>query len=506
MANRKHIKWLLQGVESWNKRQNKNRFRADLSDINLYTEFKKAGKLDGVGNIPLARIKLIQSNFSNCWFSNGDPAAGVDFSRAQLGGSDFSNASLRQSKMVGAVLSGTNLDNADLCCADLRESTLSGARMRSANLTHADCRSAFLAKSDLEDALLCYAKLNDTNLIDANLEGADLMCSEPWEAILFGSDDSSCCDVGRQDCCTIECIAGLILRLSELKDQYPLGREFYFRGESNEKWDLRPSVMREKNGEFPYRDSEATTLLELISQRPEDFAGTRTALEQWVLAQHHGLKTRLLDITRNPLVALMGACGRLGDKLERADSNGCLHVFCVPRNLIKPFNSDTMAVVANLAKLSREEQDYLLGTRAENDPHSIFTDEAFDKFYDDIMRRLYHFIQQERPTFSERIDPRDFFRVFVVEPLQSFNRIRAQSGAFLVSAYHERFEQSAILDLNPGTPIYDHFQFQIPVDRKEQILRELKLLNVKRETLFPELGEAAKAITDRLENSIREFE
>ena len=506
MANRKHIKWLLQGVESWNKRRKKKPFRPDLSDINLYTEFKKAGKLDCNGNIPLKKVNLIQANFSNCRLSYGDPAAGVDFSRAHLVGSNFSNASLRQSNMVRAVLSGINLDNADLCCANLRDSVIADASMRNTNLTHADCREAELPTCDLENAELCYAKLTGTELVDANLKGADLMCSAPWEADLFKLDDSTSCGGGRQESCTIECIAGLTLRLSELKDQYLPGREFYFRGESNEKWDLRPSVMREKNGEFPYRDSEATTLLELISQRPEDFSGTRTALEQWVLAQHHGLKTRLLDITRNPLVALMGACGRLGDKLERADSNGCLHVFCVPRNLIKPFNSDTMAVVANLAKLSREEQDYLLGARAENDPHSIFTDEAFDKFYDDIMRRLYHFIQQERPTFSERIDPRDFFRVFVVEPLQSFNRIRAQSGAFLVSAYHERFEQSEILDLNPGTPIYDHFQFQIPVDRKEQILRELQLLNVKRETLFPELGEVAKAITDRLENPNREIE
>lgn len=57
-------------------------------------------------------------------------------------------------------------------------------------------------------------------------------------------------------------------------------------------------------------------LLELMLQRPEDFAAAPTALPQWVLAQHRGLKTRSLDVTRNALVAPLGVCGELDDKGE----------------------------------------------------------------------------------------------------------------------------------------------------------------------------------------------
>lgn len=251
----------------------------------------------------------------------------------------------------------------------------------------------------------------------------------------------------------IKSIADLLNECRELKKHCSV---LYFRGECCSSWELRPSVMRDRT----FRESESEMLIHLMSRQPEAFRGLTSAFEHWVLAQHYGLKTRLLDVTRNPLVALFYACEKCDAQNSSSDMDGRLHVFAVtrgmirpfnamPHNMIKSFNSDTVSIIANFAKLRHAEQNLLLGKG--EDLKLNFTNQ-----HPKIMRRLYDFIRQEKPHFEERIDLGDLFSVFVVEPQQSFERIRVQSGAFLISAFHERFERDEIRQATPDIPIYAH--------------------------------------------------
>ena len=495
MAKPEHIKWLRCGVKSWNERRNKHPFRPDFSGVYIPTKLQESSYKEKERLLfSLKGIDLRYADFCNAGLFGLD-LRDANLSRAKLREADLGLIDLR-----GAELIGTDFSKASLSRAKLNGVVAHEAKFTGANLMGASLLGAQLVHADFTRANLTDAKIKDVDLRQANLIGADITNTQPWKSVLYtGSTNMQ--PYASDSSEKIESVGDLVEKCEALEKYYEDNSEessfgngfrFYFRGERAGSWPLRPSVMRSlRRKGFVFRETEGEMLLELMSKRPEDFIGATSALSQWVVAQQHGLKTRLLDITQNPLVALFHACEHLS---VRDKSNGILHVFVVPKCIVKSFDSDAISVVANFAKLPRFEQKRLLGNSVNNNESIQAQEMGYSYDYSRIMRRLYHHIRREKPHFKKLIDIRDLLRVFVVEPQQSFERIRVQSGAFLVSAFHERFEKDQILAYNKNTPVYDHYKLIVPSANKKKILHELRLLNIKREVLFPGLDEAAEAI------------
>ena len=81
-------------------------------------------------------------------------------------------------------------------------------------------------------------------------------------------------------------------------------RAFYYRGHSDSAFLLQPSVMRKES----WISHERDMYNEIRIECPQEFSHCKSHLDFLVHMQHYGLPTRLLDVTKNPLVALYFAC------------------------------------------------------------------------------------------------------------------------------------------------------------------------------------------------------
>lgn len=245
--------------------------------------------------------------------------------------------------------------------------------------------------------------------------------------------------------------------------------EYFFRGHSDNSYDLTPSVYRRN-----LIRHEDKFYKEIISRAPNDFSSDNTTIEKLVKMQHYGLPTRLLDITSNPLVALYFACDGNPKK------NGEVIVFKIPKNEIKFYDSDTVTILANIAKrpieLSIEGID-TSDTKEFNDTEPI--------------AKLLHEIRDDKSHFHPIIDFNDLSRVLTVKVKLNNNRIVKQSGAFLLYGFDIKKSNPAKIP-DSWIIIKSKLDFIISLTDKDNILNELDTLGINEGTLFPELDNQSK--------------
>ena len=482
MGNPQHIDWLREGVSSWNARQRENLVdpQLDGEDVSRLIGGHEREDIRQI-SAELRGITFVKTNLRKSTLRDTD-----------LSGSQLFSTDLTGAKLIGSRFDGSTFFGSQLIRANLRSASLENTKLLLTNLD-----SAILAGTNAKGAEFWECDLNRTHLYSANLNDARFIRSKPWRANLFWSPDQQPLQPATLEVDTINGLNDLLAVMRDLQTAYNDEVTLYFRGESREFEELKPSVMRKpEEGQPSLRPVESEMLNDLLTRQPDAFSGLNSVLSQWVMAQHHLLRTRLLDITRNPLVALLFASN------DDEARDGRLHVFAVPKSLIKPFNSEAVSLIANFAKLPRAEQNVILGKTEADTVDDEYPPDAKNlqhgpRLFSEAVEHLHSLIRQERPDYRDKIQVRDFYRVFVVEPQQMFDRIRAQSGAFLISAFHERFEQREILKVNPETPIYAHHVLKVSGDGKKAALNDLRSFNVDRETLFPSVDETARAITGR---------
>lgn len=247
----------------------------------------------------------------------------------------------------------------------------------------------------------------------------------------------------------------------------------FFRGHADSNaYKLRPSIYRKS-----LIKHEENIVSEAVIRCPADFPKDLSFFEHLVRLQHYGLPTRLLDVTSNALVALYFACR------EKERTLGEVVIFDIPKEEVKYYSSDTVSVIANIARrpvtfdLSRLPADK----------------KDFNK--DSEIRRFLHDIRQDKPSFSPDIKREDLSRVLCVRAKFDNARIARQDGAFLLYGIGAKKREHAVIPsewivCGPGAP-------SISFTSKHRIKRELEQFGISEQTLFPELESQAKSIVAR---------
>lgn len=241
----------------------------------------------------------------------------------------------------------------------------------------------------------------------------------------------------------------------------------YFRGQGNSSWELIPNVFRKRS------ESDVSVIDEMDLLKQADKAawqylhGSGFRLEKLIFLQHHGLATRLLDLTRNPLVALYFAC-------EDTENDGCVF------------------------KGSGSVDDIIIAEK--------YADILYEKFTADYAAVSKTEMAEAINVTEDMVDA--FCYPILVPQINNTERIIAQSGIFLLPPLIQKsLSTPDLYTFQKGPYNFDDKKFFnknrvisdkiiIPKELKPEFLKQLDTLGINEFTIYHDLDHLLKYLNN----------
>lgn len=247
-----------------------------------------------------------------------------------------------------------------------------------------------------------------------------------------------------------------------------------FRGQSDTQFELLPSLGRNRKFacDISILDEERNLIEMARFKLPEVFHKELEPLELLALLQHHGIPTRLLDVTENAFVALYFACC--------SDDGKDGEVFAFKHDEHDVANYPVINAVADSYRFAR-------GTFC-----------TLDLFYGAVITQPYFLEQKQTHEICHETKESGGRWIadccskifFVYAPVRSL-RQRMQRGRYIL--FPNRIAPYGSSDMLCFKKVIDPIpkdhesicgRIIVPKELKGQILKELRLFGISKETLF----------------------
>uniref|UniRef100_A9A7J9 FRG domain protein n=1 Tax=Methanococcus maripaludis (strain C6 / ATCC BAA-1332) TaxID=444158 RepID=A9A7J9_METM6 len=208
-------------------------------------------------------------------------------------------------------------------------------------------------------------------------------------------------------------------KLSKLENFKSTPKEFVYRGQKNRKWKLEPAIFRKnekKQFNYDYKNKEKEFYMLFAEHNHPDFEKQKTIFDKLALMQHYSVPTRLLDWTKNPLVALYFAA----ETDPENDSDGA--VFVHAPQYIYYSNDEIVDIFCNLI--------------LNNSKREISLEELRNMEFSG--RKIWEIIEQDSIVAFKILEI--FSEDVFIRPIMTNERLRVQQGCFSLKGclYNEK--------------------------------------------------------------------